>query len=240
METNRIQKIAYGILNILAEEYYDLSVSIEQAIACISGIYSIDTTYSEIFEAIDFFNEYVRDCQRKYLPDDVNFEVLVIKKEGIIYDKSDFYAYQAGWRPDYSDPNKRKIFTEEPSILIGWIDDLKNIIDDEEFTDKYLPISNYDGSYDITTDISTDDIIGYEDDDSYEGEDDDSYEDKTYHNDKEGSYILNEDYSFLDDEDFNYDENDPMEIRRDAWGNLYTVGGLMWERAMRKRDEDDY
>lgn len=31
-----------------------------------------------------------------------------------------------------------------------------------------------------------------------------------------------------------------MEIRRDAWGNLYTVGGLMWERAMRKRDEDDY
>lgn len=57
-------------------------------------------------------------------------------------------------------------------------------------------------------------------------------------------YKFDDSQYFEQDEDyFNYDDNgeeiDPMEVRRDAWGNLYTVGGQMWERAMNKRNEDD-
>lgn len=222
METNRLHKIAFGLTNILGEEYYGLSVSIKQAIACLSGIYSIETNFSEIIEAMDFFNEYVRDYQRKVIPDIDDYEILVIKKEGVIYDKTDYYIYQNGLKRDFSDPNKREIFTHEPYVLLGWIELLKTSINDAEFTDKYLPLSDYDGSYDIQN-IP----------DGYEDETEEEYE------------SVDEVHDIDDDENYDFDDEDegfdPMEVRRDAWGDLYTVGGQMWNRAMNKRkDEEEY
>lgn len=37
------------------------------------------------------------------------------------------------------------------------------------------------------------------------------------------------------------EEIDPMEIKRDTWGNLYTEGGRMWDRYVNKNsNEDDF
>ena len=44
------------------------------------------------------------------------------------------------------------------------------------------------------------------------------------------------DYSEPDDDDD--DDIDPLEIRKDAWGNFYTRGGQMWEKAHRREDDD--
>lgn len=38
-----------------------------------------------------------------------------------------------------------------------------------------------------------------------------------------------------DDEDDEF--IDPLETKKDAWGNYYTVGGQMWENRFRKRDD---
>lgn len=95
------------------------------------------------------------------------------------------------------------------------------------FSEYYVQKNRYKGRY-------TDDVIRYikevsDDDDEY---DDDENENKQ----KDYPYIFDD---FDEDVDLN-DDIDPMEIKRDDWGNLYTVGGQMWERAMNKRyDEDD-
>ncbi len=248
MELKKIQKIAYGILNILGEEYLGDRVDGEQMKAYLSGIYSIEASYIELSIAVSYFIDFVRDYQDEYIPD-----------IGYIPDLIKIGRVPNSWDIDWNSicrvPVRVEITTDEPYLLIGWLEILKDVINEKEFTDKYLPSAKYDGSYDINYKYyPTNNEEEEFDDDDYSDDNDDyhveeEFDDDDYSDDNDDYNVENDNfkkddrckYIFTDEDDIDFDREDidPMEVRRDEWGNLYTVGGQMWERAMNKRNDDD-
>jgi len=230
MHTIEIYKLAYGLLNILAEQYYGSSVIVKNAKSCISGIYSLEANNFELSEVVYFLNE-----QR-----DDGFFHFEISKNGVLPINNKNYHNRFIFSYNSSVTDNWIINTDRDSVVLyDMLDELNCIIHDDNFTDKYLPADEYDGSFD---NISKNELT--ENDIKEEGEgvvEDDKLPLRELQIMDEPYFEDSYEKSWLTDNQEG-DDIDPMEIKRDAGGNLYTEGGRMWDNYVNKKknDDDDY
>lgn len=202
--------ILAGLINIIKEGFWGNCVKIRNAVRFI-GDYYFDPMYLTEYTLIDAI-DYMEEKYRNKSKKQYAF--ILCDDEAI--------------DPCDQCPEDQMIVTSlSRKELNHLLDQICRELDENFLDSTYVIKENFDywGEKNHINDNCENDIDDDDDDFKDDEEDEEDEEDDDFKDD--------------DDFDFNDEDIDPMEVRRDAWGNLYTVGGQMWERAMNKRNDDD-
>ena len=229
MEKLRKIKIAFGLLNIFKEGYWGNSLEIRTIVQFFLMVHNIYPESCEIEKAIDFIDTEI-ESSKTIKTRNKRKRINAVNIQKFDYNKR-FNVIKEGIKS--SEDYIISSFLKQSDVEF-LINELKHQYNNDVILDKYVEYSDF-----KDLDIKVRERIQREEvEEHYLKCLQEEAEERRKEEEKEREENISEQLSASFDDDDEICTEDYMEIKRDAWGNLYTLGGQMWEESTKGNSDE--